>query len=114
MAASGPGAMARAQPGDGVGSSSACESGPKLTLARRILARDKVRIGFIAVSPQSLSRKLLNVGQSPLLLEQRLGRGVETEHEFEMALGVGRNPVRLLALRRLGAEPDVDRAVRVL
>ena len=56
----------------------------------------------------------LDVRQPPRLVEQRFLRTVEAEENLELAVGARRNPVRLLARRRLGTEVDVHRTVRVL
>src|SRR5262249_21179580 len=63
---------------------------------------------------QVRSIHLLDIRQLPGLLEQSLGRSIEAEDKFEALPRLGRNPVRLLAGRRLGAEVDIDRAVVVL
>ena len=48
------------------------------------------------------------------MVEQRLLRLVETEQQLEFSRGVGGHPIGFLAIGRLWAEIDVDRAVGIL
>src|SRR5262245_40688375 len=51
---------------------------------------------------------LLDVGQGPRLIEERFGRPIEAEIGEPSFVCVGLNPVRLVTLRRLGTEIDID------
>src|SRR5262245_25473072 len=54
------------------------------------------------------SMDLFDVWKLPDFLKKHLLRGVEAGHQLEFACGIGRNPVRFLSLRCLGAEIDLD------
>src|SRR5262245_28412978 len=73
-------------------------------------------IGSRRVSPSAdgAADFLLDIRQLPHLVEELLLRGIEAGHQIELARGIGRYPVRLLAGRRGGPEIDIDRAILVL
>ncbi len=55
-----------------------------------------------------------DIRQRPGLVEKALRWRIEAEHQFELAAGNGRHPVRFHALRRLRPEIDVHRPVGIL
>src|SRR6516165_2833126 len=57
---------------------------------------------------------LLEIGQRPRFVEERLGRTVEAEVGEPTLARNGLHPIRLFALRRLWAEVDVHRTIGVL
>src|SRR5882724_8070765 len=105
--------MARVQPGDG-GTDWACARVQRPIVASNNPMQNRVRRFFMTSSSRSLSRDLLDVRQLPRFVEQRLLRPVEAEQNFELPIGAGRNPVRLLANRSLWPEINIHRTIDVL
>src|ERR1700746_3721146 len=68
----------------------------------------------VLIGPPSWRRDFLYIRQLPCLFEQRLLWSVEAEEHLKFAVGASRHPVGVTAWRRLRAEVDVDRPVRVL
>jgi hypothetical protein len=64
-------------------------------------SRDSRRQSLQAIRPPRLlfRRYGLDVRQRPRFVEQRFGRTVESEHQFEAAVRVGRDPVRFSGFR---------------
>src|SRR5437763_12299585 len=50
---------------------------------------------------------LLDVGQHPRLIKERLLRAVETEEDFEFSIGVSGDPIGFDTCRDLQAEVDI-------
>src|SRR5262249_14087301 len=111
---SGPEGMARAQFGDGgsgCGVRSSALAGPtRLTepssALTKIDALDTFMTSSLSLYLVGSLRcgRLLHVRQHPFLLEELFSWRVEARHQFELACGIGWQPVRVLAGRRCGAE----------
>ena len=63
--------------------------------ARRISAPSRARCGSLRCTSSDRTADFLDIGKHPALVEECLGRRVETEHQLELPRRIGRNPVRI-------------------